>query len=92
MKLQDFYYDLPEELIAQQPKKKRDECRLLVLDKETGKIEHKMFKDIVQYISPNDCLVINETRVIPARLYVRREEKEEKIEMLLLKDLGDEKW
>lgn len=92
MKLQDFYYDLPEELIAQHPTEKRDECRLLVLDKETGKIEHKIFKDIVQYISPNDCLVINETRVIPARLYGRREEKEEKIEMLLLKDLGDEKW
>ena len=92
MKLQDFYYDLPEELIAQHPAEKRDECRLLVLDKETGKIEHKIFKDIVQYISPNDCLVINETRVIPARLYGRREEKEEKIEMLLLKDLGDEKW
>ena len=92
MKLQDFYYDLPEELIAQHPAEKRDECRLLVLDKETGKIEHKIFKDIVQCISPNDCLVINETRVIPARLYGRREEKEEKIEMLLLKDLGDEKW
>lgn len=92
MKLQDFYYDLPEELIAQHPAEKRDECRLLVLDKETGKIEHKIFKDIVKYISPNDCLVINETRVIPARLYGRREEKEEKIEMLLLKDLGDEKW
>ena len=91
MKLQDFYYDLPEELIAQHPTEKRDECRLLVLDKETGKIEHKIFKDIVKYISPNDCLVINETRVIPARLYGRREEKEEKIEMLLLKDLGDEK-
>ena len=92
MKLQDFYYDLPEELIAQHPSAKRDESRLLVLDRETGKIEHRVFKNIIEYLSPNDCLVINETRVIPARLYGRREEKEEVIEMLLLKDLGDKKW
>ena len=92
MKLQDFYYDLPEELIAQHPSAKRDESRLLVLDRETGKIEHRVFKNIIEYLSPNDCLVINETRVIPARLYGRREEKKEVIEMLLLKDLGDKKW
>ena len=92
MKLQDFYYDLPEELIAQHPSLKRDESRLLVLDKETGNIEHKVFKNVIEYLSPNDCLVINETRVIPARLYGRREEKEEVIEMLLLKDMGDKKW
>lgn len=92
MKLQDFYYDLPEELIAQHPSEKRDESRLLVLDRETGKIEHRVFKNVIEYLSPNDCLVINETRVIPARLYGRREEKEEVIEMLLLKDMGDKKW
>lgn len=92
MKLKEFYYDLPEELIAQHPKEKRDESRLLVLDKKTGNIEHRVFKDIVEYITPNDCLVINETRVIPARLYGRREDKEEQIEMLLLKDVGDKKW
>ena len=92
MKLHDFYYNLPEELIAQHPSVKRDESRLLVLDRETGKIEHKVFKNIIEYLSPNDCLVINETRVIPARLYGRREEKEEVIEMLLLKDMGDKKW
>lgn len=92
MKLQDFYYDLPEELIAQHPMEKRDESRLLVLDRKTGKIEHRVFKDIIEYLSPNDCLVINETRVIPARLYGRREDKEEVIEMLLLKDMGDRKW
>ena len=92
MKLSDFYYDLPEELIAQHPSAKRDESRLLVLDRETGKIEHRVFKNIIEYLSPNDCLVINETRVIPARLYGRREEKEESIEMLLLKDLGEKKW
>lgn len=92
MKLSDFYYDLPEELIAQHPIQKRDESRLLVLDKETGEIEHKSFKNVIEYLTPNDCLVINETRVIPARIYGARREKEEKIEMLLLKDLGDRKW
>ena len=92
MKLKDFYYDLPEELIAQHPKEKRDESRLLVLDRENGKIEHKVFKNVIDYLSPSDCLVINETRVIPARLYGRRAEKEEVIEMLLLKDMGDKKW
>lgn len=92
MKLSDFYYDLPEELIAQHPIQKRDESRLLVLDRGSGKIEHRTFKNIVEYLTPNDCLVINETRVIPARIYGSREGKEEKIEMLLLKDLGEEKW
>lgn len=94
MKRQDFFYDLPEELIAQHPAQKRDESRLLVLDKKTGTIEHKVFKDIIDYIEPNDCLVINETRVIPARLYGTRmnDENNAQIELLLLKDLGDKKW
>ncbi len=92
MKLSDFYYDLPEELIAQVPIKKRDESRLLVLDKNTGEIEHRVFKNIIEYISPNDCLVLNETKVIPARLYGARAEKDEQIEMLLLKDFGDNEW
>ena len=93
MKLSDFYYDLPEELIAQHPVEKRDESRLLVLDRKTGKIEHRIFKDIIEYLSPNDCLVINETRVIPARLYGKREQDEKNtIEILLLKDMGDKKW
>ena len=93
MKLSDFYYDLPEELIAQHPMEKRDESRLLVLDRKTGKIEHRIFKDIIEYLSPNDCLVINETRVIPARLYGKREQDEKNtIEILLLKDMGDKKW
>lgn len=92
MKLSDFYYDLPEELIAQTPIEKRDESRLLVLDKNTGEFEHKVFKDIIKYINPNDCLVLNETRVIPARIYGHRLEKEEQIEMLLLKDFGDNEW
>ena len=92
MKLSDFYYDLPEELIAQKKKKKRDESRLLVLDRKTGNVEHRVFKDIVEYLTPNDCLVINETRVIPARIYGVKKGTESKVEILLLKDMGDNKW
>ena len=99
MKLSDFYYDLPEELIAQTPLEKRDESRLLVLDKNNGKIEHKVFKDIIEYLNPNDCLVLNETRVVPARIYGKREGvvtpsgvEASTIEVLLLKDLGDNNW
>ena len=92
MKLSDFNYYLPEELIAQSPADKRDESRLLVLDRKTGRIEHRVFKDIIEYISPKDCLVINETKVIPARIYGSREGKDEKIEMLLLKDYGNNEW
>ncbi|MBQ8299119.1 MAG: tRNA preQ1(34) S-adenosylmethionine ribosyltransferase-isomerase QueA [Clostridia bacterium] len=92
MNLSDFYYDLPEELIAQLPIEKRDESRLLVLDKKTGKIEHKVFKNILEYIGPKDCLVINETKVIPARIYGHRADKEEQIELLLLKDFGNNEW
>lgn len=92
MKLSEFYYDLPQELIAQFPIEKRDESRLLVLDRKTGKIEHRVFKNIVEYLELGDCLVINETRVIPARLYGKRETDNSDIEILLLKDLGDNKW
>ena len=99
MKLSDFYYDLPEELIAQIPIEKRDESRLLVLNKETGEIEHKVFKNIIEYLNVGDCLVLNETRVIPARIYGKREGvvtpegvEASTIEMLLLKDFGDNRW
>ena len=99
MKLSDFYYDLPEELIAQIPIEKRDESRLLVLNKENGEIEHKVFKNIIEYLNPGDCLVLNETRVIPARIYGKREGvvtpegvEASTIEMLLLKDFGDNSW
>jgi S-adenosylmethionine:tRNA ribosyltransferase-isomerase len=68
LKTHDFYYDLPEELIAQDPLEDRSGSRLLVLDKETGAIEHRIFRQITQYLRPNDCLVINNTKVIPARL------------------------
>ncbi len=92
MKTEDFYYDLPEELIAQYPIENREESRLLVLDKETGAVEHKQFKDIIDYLNPSDCLVLNDTRVIPARLFGSRIGKEENIEFLLLKRVKDKTW
>ena len=89
MKTSDFYYDLPEELIAQEPLKDRASSRLLVLDKNTGKIEHKIFKNIVDYLKKGDCLVINDTKVIPARLIGARKNTGARVEILLLvrKDL-----
>ncbi|GMG97819.1 tRNA preQ1(34) S-adenosylmethionine ribosyltransferase-isomerase QueA [Tepidimicrobium xylanilyticum] len=92
MKTEDFYYDLPEELIAQYPIEDREESRLLVLDKKTGKLEDRIFKDIIDYFYPGDCLVLNDTRVIPARLFGSREGKKEKIEFLLLKRVERDTW
>lgn len=74
MDVKDFYYELPEELIAQDPLEDRSSSRLMLLDKKTGEIEHKVFRDIVDYLNPGDCLVINNTKVIPARLYGVKEE------------------
>ena len=73
MKVSDFNYNLPEELIAQVPLEKRDESRLMVLDSKNQTIEHKVFKDIIDYLEPGDCLVRNNTKVIPARIYGRKE-------------------
>ena len=84
MNTSDFYYDLPQELIAQEPIYPRDTSRLLVLHKETGNIEHKTFRDILNYLNPGDCLVLNNTRVIPARLYGIKEGTQSSIEFLLL--------
>jgi len=92
MKTEDFYYDLPEELIAQHPLKERTQSRLMVLDKETGEIEHRHFKDILDYLNSGDCLVLNDTKVIPARLFGSREGKKESIEFLLLKRVEGDKW
>lgn len=89
LKKSDFYFELPPELIAQTPIEKRDESRLLVIDKEKEKIEHKKFRDIIDYLSPGDTLVINETKVMPGRIYGKRPGKEESIEVLLLKREGD---
>ena len=92
MKTDDFDYYLPEELIAQTPIDKRDESRLLVLDKETGNIEHKHFKEIINYLDSDDVLVLNDTKVIPARLIGIKEETNAVIEILLLKDHGNNIW
>lgn len=92
MKVKDFDFYLPEELIAQHPMEKRDEARLLVLDKKTGEIEDKIFKDILDYLTPNDCLVLNNTRVLPARLIGSKEETGGKMEFLLLKRKEKDVW
>ena len=89
MDLHDFYYDLPEELIAQDPLSDRSSSRLMVLDKETGEIEHRIFRDIVDYLKPGDCLVVNDTKVIPARLIGTKVDTGATIEVLLLKRLED---
>ena len=89
MNLHDFYYDLPEELIAQDPLTNRSSSRLMVLDKKTGRTEHRIFKDIIEYLNPGDCLVINDTKVIPARLIGEKEETGAAIEVLLLKRKED---
>ena len=91
MKTHDFWYDLPEELIAQTPLAKRDTSRLLVLGKEDGEISHKHFYDIVDYLRPGDCLVMNDSRVLPARLLGHRPTGGA-VEFLLLRDLGDKCW
>ena len=91
MELSDFNYYLPEELIAQTPIEKRDESRLMVLDKNTGEIEHKIFKDIIDYLQPGDCLVRNNTKVIPARLYGKKETGAN-VEFVLLKNLEGDIW
>ena len=92
MTVEDFNYDLPEELIAQTPLKKRDESRLMVLDKKTGDIEHKHFKDIISYLEPGDTLVLNDTKVLPARLYGEKEDTKAAIEVLLLKNTEGDTW
>ena len=92
MDIELFDYDLPEELIAQTPLKKRDTSRLMVLDKETGDVEHKHFYDILDYLKPGDVIVRNNTKVIPARLYGLKEETGGHVEVLLLKDLHDDLW
>ncbi len=91
MKTHDFWYDLPEELIAQTPLEKRDTSRLCVLDRQTGKVTHKHFYDILEYLKPNDCLVMNDSRVLPARLLGHRPTGGA-VEVLLLRDIGDKKW
>ena len=92
MRTDDFDFDLPEELIAQTPIEHRDESRMLVLDKQTGNIEHKHFSDIIDYLEKGDTLVLNDTKVMPARLYGVKEDTDASIEVLMLKDLGNNEW
>lgn len=91
MNTHDFWYDLPEELIAQTPLEKRDNSRLCVLDRITGQVTHKHFYDILDYLKPGDCLVMNDSRVLPARLLGKRPTGGA-VEVLLLRDLGEKKW
>ena len=88
----DFYYDLPEELIAQSPSEERDMCRLMVLDSKTGEIEHKVFRDIIDYLNPEDMLVVNSSKVIPARLLGVTEKTGSSMELLLLRALENGEW
>lgn len=88
----DFYYDLPEELIAQHPAEKREQSRLMLLDKMSGEIEHKTFCDIIDYLNEGDCLILNNTKVIPARIYGKRVDTGAVVEFLLLKNLGNDEW
>ena len=92
MKTSDFYYDLPEELIAQDPLAERSSSKLMVLDRVSGQIEHKIFKDILDELNPEDCLVINDTKVIPARLHGAKEDTGAHVEVLLLKRKSDSVW
>ena len=92
MDVKDFDYELPEELIAQDPLEDRSSSRLMVLDRETGEFEHKVFKDIIDYLNPGDCLVLNNTKVIPARLYGAKEGTNARIELLLLKRKENDVW
>lgn len=92
MDVKDFYFDLPQELIAQDPLEDRSSSRLLVLDKDTGAMEHRIFKNITEYLRPGDCLVINDTKVIPARLFGVKKETGARVEILLLKRKENDIW
>ena len=92
LKTSDFYYDLPEELIAQTPSEKRDMCRLMVIDRKDGTIDHKVFKDVIDYLNPEDMLVVNSSKVIPARLLGKTDKTGSDMELLLLRALESGEW
>ena len=92
LQTKDFDFELPEELIAQTPIEPRDASRLMVLDKTTGEIEHRHFHDITEYLNEGDCLVLNNSRVLPARIYGIKNETGAHVEFLLLKNCGDDVW
>ena len=92
MRKQDFYYDLPEELIAQHPAENRENSRLMLLNKISGEVEHKSFYNIIDFLNSGDCLILNNTKVIPARIYGTRVDTGSVVEFLLLKNLGNDNW
>ncbi len=92
MKKSDFYYDLPKELIAQTPVEPRDHSRMMVLTRKTNTIEHKHFYDFIDYLNPGDCLILNNTRVLPARMYGVKKDTGAIVEFLLLNNLGNDRW
>ena len=92
MKKSDFYYDLPKELIAQTPVEPRDHSKMMVLSRENNKIEHKHFYDFIDYLNPGDCLILNNTRVLPARMYGVKKDTGAIVEFLLLNNLGNDRW
>lgn len=92
LKTSDFYYDLPEELIAQSPSAERDKCRLMVIDRESGTVSHKVFSDIIDYLNPEDMLVVNSSKVIPARLLGKTDKTGSDMELLLLRALENGDW
>lgn len=92
MKTADFYYDLPEELIAQTPLEPRDSSRLMVMDRKNGELEHKHFYDIIDYLNEGDCLIVNDSRVLPARIYGIKDETGANVEFLLLRQIESKKW
>lgn len=92
MKTSDFFYELPQELIAQTPVEPRDSSRLMILNKENGNVEHKIFHDLIDYLNPGDCLILNDTRVIPARIYGVKNETGAYVEFLLLKQSENNIW
>lgn len=92
MKTSDFYYDLPEELIAQTPLEPRDSSRLMVMDRKSGALEHKHFYDIIDYLNEGDCLIVNDSRVLPARIYGVKEETGANVEFLLLRHIESKRW
>lgn len=92
MKKSDFYYDLPKELIAQTPLTQRDSSRMMVIDRKSGEISHKHFYDIIDYLNAGDCLVLNNTRVLPARIYGVKKDTGATVEFLLLNNLGNDEW
>lgn len=92
MKLSEFRYDVPEELIAQYPVQKRDESKLMVVDRKSGTIDHKIFRNITDYFKDGDALVVNETKVFPARLFGVKEKTDARVELLLLRQLEETMW